>query len=201
VRIRLFALGGVEVAMTRSVALFSNAIALLLVLSLISSARAQSTTSAVETAYQAILANPKVTKALDDIKADDARTFEEQKRITEIPAPPFKEKARADYFLKRFQDLGFKDASMDAEGNVIALRKGSVGKPKLVISAHLDTVFPEGTDITVKEKDGVVRAPGIGDDARGLAALLSVLCALNANEIKTVGDVMFVGTVGEEELG
>jgi tripeptide aminopeptidase len=201
VRIRLFALGGVEVAMTRSVALFSNVIALLLVLSLISSARAQGTTSAVETAYQAILANPKVTKALDDIKADDARTFEEQKRITEIPAPPFKEKARADYFLKRFQDLGFKDASIDAEGNVIALRKGSVGKPKLVISAHLDTVFPEGTDITVKEKDGVIRAPGIGDDARGLAALLSVLRALNANEIKTVGDVMFVGTVGEEELG
>ena len=177
-RIRLFALGGVEVAMTRSVAFFSNAIALLLVLSLISSARAQSTTSAVETAYQAILANRKVTKALDDIKADDARTFEEQKRIAEIPAPPFKEKARADYFLKRFQDLGFKDASMDAEGNVIALRKGSVGKPKLVISAHLDTVFPEGTDITVKEKDGVIRAPGIGDDARGLAALLSVLRAL-----------------------
>ena len=98
--IRLFALGGVEVAMTRSVALFSNSIALLLVLSLISSVRAETTTSAVETAYQAVFANPKVTKALDHIKADDARTFEEQKRITEIPAPAFKEKARADYFLK-----------------------------------------------------------------------------------------------------
>jgi tripeptide aminopeptidase len=122
VRIRLFALGDVEVAMTRSVALFSNSIAHLLVLWLISSVRAETTTSAIETAYQAILANPKVTKAFDDIKADDARTFEEQKRITEIPAPPFKEKARADYFLKRFQDLGFKDASMDAEGNVIRTR-------------------------------------------------------------------------------
>ncbi len=189
--------------MTRSAALLFNSIALLLVLSPISSARAQSITSgsAVETAYQAILAIPKVTKALDDIKADDTRTFQEQKRITEIPAPPFKEKARADYYLKRFQELGCKDASMDAEGNVIALRRGSAGKPKLVISAHLDTVFPEGTDIQVKEKDGVIRAPGIGDDARGLAALLSMLQALNANEIKTVGDIMFVGTVGEEELG
>src|SRR5262245_36623198 len=194
-------LGRVEVAMTRSVALLSNSIALLLVLSVVSNARAQITTSAVEIFSQAILANPKVAKALDDIKADDARTFAEQKRIAEIPAPPFKEKARADYFLKRFQDVGFKDASIDAEGNVIALRAGSAGKPKLVISAHLDTVFPDGTDVTVKEKDGVVRAPGIGDDARGLAVLLSVLQALNANEIKTVGDVMFVGTVGEEELG
>jgi len=136
-----------EVAMRRSVALLSNSIALLLVLSLVSNARAQITTSAVEIFSQAILENPKVAKALDDIKADDARTFAEQKRIAEIPAPPFKEKARADYYLKRFQDLGFKDASMDTEGNVIALRKGSVGKPKLVISAHLDTVFPEGTDI------------------------------------------------------
>src|SRR5215813_3372768 len=189
--------------MTRSAAPSFPSLALVLLLSLIGSARAQGTpsASAIDTAYQAILANPKVTKTLDDIKADDARTFEEQKRIAEIPAPPFKEKARADYYLKRFQDFGFKDASIDAEGNVIALRAGSIGKPKLVISAHLDTVFPEGTDITVKEKDGVIRAPGIGDDARGLAALLSLLQALNANEIKTVGDVMFVGTVGEEELG
>jgi tripeptide aminopeptidase len=189
--------------MARSAVLSFNSIGVLLVLSLIGDARAQATTSdsAVEAAYQAIFANAKVTKALDDIKADDARTFEEQKRIAEIPAPPFKEKARADYYLKRFQELGFKDASIDAEGNVIALRKGSAGKPKLVVSAHLDTVFPEGTDITVKEKDGVTQAPGIGDDARGLAALLSVLQALKANDIKTVGDLMFVGTVGEEELG
>jgi acetylornithine deacetylase/succinyl-diaminopimelate desuccinylase-like protein len=157
---------------------------------------------AVDTAFQAILANPKVSKTLEDIKADDARTLAEQKRITEIPAPPFKEKVRAEYYLKRFQELGLKDASIDSEGNVIALRRGSGGgRPKLVVSAHLDTVFPEGTDVSVKEKDGAILAPGIGDDSRGLAALLSLLKAINANEIATVGDVMFVGTVGEEELG
>ena len=157
---------------------------------------------AVETAYQAILANPKVTKTLEDIKADDERTLAEQKRITEIPAPPYKEKARAEYYLKRFQELGLKDASIDGEGNVIGLRKGSGGgRPKLVVSAHLDTVFPEGTDVSVKEKDGAILAPGIGDDSRGLAALLSLLKSINANEIATVGDIMFVGTVGEEELG
>jgi tripeptide aminopeptidase len=153
-------------------------------------------------AVEAILANPKVIKAFDDIKADDARSFAEQKRITEIPAPPYKEKVRAEYYLKRMQELGFKDAAIDSEGNVIALRKGSGGgRPKLVVSAHLDTVFPEGTDVTVKEKDGAILAPGIGDDSRGLAALLSLIKSINANEIATVGDVMFVGTVGEEELG
>ena len=132
----------------------------------------------------------------------DDRAFAEQKHITEIPAPPYKEKIRAEYYQKRMQELGFKDAAIDAEGNVIALRKGTGGgRPKLVLSAHLDTVFPEGTDVTVKEKDGVILAPGIGDDSRGLAALLSLIKAMNANEIATVGDILFVGTVGEEELG
>jgi tripeptide aminopeptidase len=70
-----------------------------------------------------------------------------------------------------------------------------------VVSAHLDTVFPEGTDVSVKEKDGIVLAPGIGDDSRGLAALLSLIKSINANDVATVGDIMFVGTVGEEELG
>jgi len=151
---------------------------------------------------EAILAHPKIVKALDDIKADDERAFAEQKRITEIPAPPFKETVRAEYYQKRMQELGFKDASIDAEGNVIALRKGSGGgRPRLVVSAHLDTVFPEGTDVTVKEKDGAIVAPGIGDDSRGLAAMLSLIKAMNENQIATVGDIMFVGTVGEEELG
>jgi acetylornithine deacetylase/succinyl-diaminopimelate desuccinylase-like protein len=151
---------------------------------------------------EAILGNPRVVKTLDDIKADDERALAEQKRITEIPSPPYKEKVRAEYYLKRMQELGFKDASTDAEGNVIALRKGSGGgRPKLVVSAHLDTVFPEGTDVAVKEKDGAILAPGIGDDSRGLAALLSLVKAMNANEVMTVGDIMFVGTVGEEELG
>ena len=165
-------------------------------------AQAASAGSAVEAASEAILANAKAIKALEDIKADDEAAFAEQKRITEIPASPYKENRRAEYLLKRFVELGFKEASIDAEGNVIALRKGSGGgRPKLVVSAHLDTVFPEGTDVTVKEKDGVILAPGIGDDSRGLAALLSLIKSLNANDIATVGDLMLVGTVGEEELG
>ncbi|HTC97368.1 MAG TPA: M20/M25/M40 family metallo-hydrolase [Bradyrhizobium sp.] len=158
--------------------------------------------SNVDAATQGLVDNPKVKAALETIKADDAATFAEQKRITEIASPPYKEKVRAEYYLKRMQELGLKDATIDAEGNVIALRKGTGGgHPKLAISAHLDTVFPEGTDVTVKEKDGTFVAPGLGDDARGLVALLSIIKAMNANGISTVGDIMFVGDVGEEELG
>jgi tripeptide aminopeptidase len=170
---------------------------------LVTSAFAQAPSpQTMDAAMLALLGNAKVSKTLDDIKADDARSLEEQKRITEIPAPPFKEKVRAEYYLKRMQELGFKDASIDSEGNVIALRKGTAGgRPKLVVSAHLDTVFPEEVDVTVKEKDGVINAPGIGDDSRGLAALLSLVKAMNENGIATVGDLLVVGTVGEEELG
>jgi tripeptide aminopeptidase len=165
-------------------------------------AQAESPSSLIEAASRAILASPKVLKTLDDIKADDVTAFTEQKRITEIPSPPFKESVRAAYLLQRFRELGLADASIDSEGNVIGLRRGKgAGRLKLVVSAHLDTVFPEGTDVTVKEKDGIALAPGIGDDSRGLAALLSLLKAMNGNDISTVGDVMFVATVGEEELG
>src|SRR6266481_1653844 len=165
-------------------------------------AKAPSAASTVETACQAILANPKVIKTFEDITRHNDTALAEQKRITEIPAPPYKEHVRAEYYLNRFQELGLKDAFIDTEGNVIGLRKGSGGgRPKLVVSAHLDTVFPEGTDVTVREKDGVILAPGIGDDSRGLAALLSLIKSMNANGITTVGDILFVGTVGEEELG
>jgi len=190
-----------KISLTRSI---FTAAALLMAFPLARQACAQTASpgSPVDSAYAAILTNAKVIKTLEDIKADDARTFAEQKRITEIPAPPYKEKVRAEYYVKRFHELGFKDAAIDSEGNVIGLRKGSGGgRPKLVVSAHLDTVFPEGTDVSVKEKDGVILAPGIGDDSRGLAALLSLIKSINANEITTVGDIMFVGTVGEEELG
>ena len=155
----------------------------------------------VEGSLSAVQGDARVAKALEALRADDGRTFTEQKHIAQIPAPPFKEKVRAEYYLKRFQELGLKDASIAPEGYVIATRKGSGQGPQLVVSAHLDTVFPEGTDLTLKEKDGRTYGPGIGDDARGLAALLSVIDALNKSGIETVGDLVFVGTVGEEELG
>jgi tripeptide aminopeptidase len=151
--------------------------------------------------FATMSANAQVKKALDFIRQDEAKTLAEQKELTVIPSPPFKEEVRAAEYRKRLQALGFKDARIDKEGNVIAVRRGSGSGPKLVFSAHMDTVFPAGTDLTIHERDGKLYAPGIGDDTRGLAELLSVARALDASGIKTVGDIWFVGTVGEEGLG
>ncbi|MBV8270763.1 MAG: M20/M25/M40 family metallo-hydrolase [Cupriavidus sp.] len=156
---------------------------------------------AVDTTYTKLEASPVYKKLMADIHADDPRALAELKTMTEIPAPPFKEKARAEYFVSRLKALGLTDARIDAEGNAIGIRKGVGNGPRLLVSAHLDTVFPEGTDVTVKPRDGRLYAPGIGDDTRGLAMLLSWLKVLNENKVKTVGDLVFVGNVGEEELG
>uniref|UniRef100_UPI000364B7D5 M20/M25/M40 family metallo-hydrolase n=1 Tax=Cupriavidus sp. BIS7 TaxID=1217718 RepID=UPI000364B7D5 len=156
---------------------------------------------AVDAAYSKLEASPVYKKLMADVRADDPRALGELKTMTEIPAPPFKEKARAEYFVARLKALGLTDAHIDAEGNVIGIRKGVGNGPKLLVSAHLDTVFPEGTDVTVKARDGKLYAPGIGDDTRGLAVLLSWLKVLNENKVRTVGDLIFVGNVGEEELG
>lgn len=155
--------------------------------------------SADETARLA--KHPAVARALELLRADDARTLTEQVAITRIPAPPFKESVRAADFAARLRAAGLTDVSIDAEGNVIGKRPGAARRPLLVVSAHLDTVFAEGTDVTVAVREGRHHAPGIMDDARGLAALLSVLRSLQEAKLRTAGDVWFVGTVGEEALG
>jgi tripeptide aminopeptidase len=157
--------------------------------------------SEAKSAFGAITAHPSVQKGLAFLQADDANTLDDQKQMTVIPAPPFKEQKRAEYYRARLQELGLQDVRIDSEGNALGVRRGSGAGPKLVVSAHLDTVFPEGTDVSIKEKDGRLYAPGISDDTRGLAELLSIIRAFNATGIKTVGDIWFVGTVGEEELG
>ncbi|MEQ1657961.1 MAG: M20/M25/M40 family metallo-hydrolase [Hylemonella sp.] len=157
--------------------------------------------SQTEAAFVKLTAHAGVKQAVDFLRADDERTLKDQIELTEIPAPPFKEMVRAQEYQKRLKALGLGDARIDAEGNVIAVRKGNGKGPVLVLSAHLDTVFPEGTDVKVKVKGNRYEAPGIYDDGRGLASLLSVLRALNQTGLKTVGDIVFVGTVGEEELG
>jgi tripeptide aminopeptidase len=156
---------------------------------------------AVDTAYTQLMAAPAVQRLLAAVKADHARTIDDLKLLTEIEAPPFKEQKRAEAFLARMKAVGMTDARIDAEGNVVGLRKGTGGGPKLVISAHLDTVFPSGTDVKVKERDGKLYAPGISDDTRGLTVLLSWLKVLNDQKVETVGDLLVVGNVGEEELG
>lgn len=155
----------------------------------------------VDKAYTQLLAAPAIQKLMEAVKADHERSIQDLILLTEIEAPPFKEQKRAEAFLARAKALGLADAKIDAEGNVVGLRKGTGNGPKLLVSAHLDTVFPAGTNVKVKQEGNKYSAPGISDDTRGLAVLLSWLKVLNDNNIQTVGDLLIVANVGEEELG
>lgn len=145
--------------------------------------------------------DPAVQEAFEIIEDLEPRTLEDHITITEIPAPPFGEDERAAAYLEMLQEAGVDEAYRDEEGNVIAVRRGTVGDRTLVVSGHLDTVFPEGTDVTVEMRGDTLFAPGVGDDSRGLAMVLTVLRAMNRAELQTEADVWFVGTVGEEGLG
>jgi acetylornithine deacetylase/succinyl-diaminopimelate desuccinylase-like protein len=145
--------------------------------------------------------NPAVRSAMERIRADNAWTIEQQISICEIPAPPFKEERRAAEMKKRFEALGLRNVRIDSIGNVIAERTGTGGGPVVVIAAHLDTVFPEETDVQVKREGTMLRGPGIGDDCRGLAVLLAVAKAMTASNVRTQGTIYFVANVGEEGPG
>ncbi len=144
---------------------------------------------------------PKVRRALDYLKATEPDTTKDQIKACEIPAPTFQEQKRAEYFKQRFTELGLKNVRIDGIGNVIGERPGAGAGPTLVLAAHLDTVFPEGTDVKVKRNGSILAGPGIGDDCRGLAVILAVARALNEVKIETQGTILFVANVGEEGLG
>ena len=144
---------------------------------------------------------PGVARALAYAVRTEPQTIEEQIAICEIEAPPFKEARRAADYVRRMQALGLRNVRIDSVGNVIGERPGEPGQPVIVISGHLDTVFPEGTDVRVKREGTMLRGPGIGDDCRGLAVVLAVARAMNDAQLRTRGTVLFVGTVGEEGAG
>jgi tripeptide aminopeptidase len=156
-------------------------------------ARAQSVATLAE--------SPVVRAALDVARADEPQVVEDQVRFCEIPAPPFKETARAQAVKATFEQLGLVNVRLDKAGNVLGDRPGGSPQPHLVVAAHLDTVFPEGTDVRVKRDGAVLKGPGIGDNCRGLAALVATVRALKRANVQTVGPVTFVADVGEEGLG
>lgn len=143
-----------------------------------------------------------VRVAFDFIRQQKDNTTEDLITLTEVLAPPFMEDERGKVFSQMLQEAGVDSIWTDKVGNVIGLRKGTSGEPGYVgVDAHLDVVFPKGTDVTVKKVGDTLKAPGIGDDTRGLAMLISMLKAMNKAEINTQKDILIVGTVGEEGLG
>jgi len=157
--------------------------------------------AAAEDPSLGILNDPTVEAALAAAKAQEPECIENEVRICEIPAPPFKEEIRAAEIKRQFLSLGLKEVRIDAAGNVIGVRPGASAHPNLVLAGHLDTVFPPETEVKVTRKGSVLKAPGIGDDCRGLAVLLSVVRALDAGKVQTPGTVTFVADTGEEGLG
>ena len=151
---------------------------------------------------RSILASAPFKAAQAKLDSDFDRFVAELIALTEIPAPPFKEAKRAEAYVAHFRSLGLQDVTTDPEGNVLGLRPGTDPDARLiVVSAHLDTVFPEGTPVTVRRNGTQLHAPGIGDDTRGLATMLAYIRALDAAKIRTRHPILFVGTVGEEGAG
>jgi acetylornithine deacetylase/succinyl-diaminopimelate desuccinylase-like protein len=157
--------------------------------------------AAQEAAVRQILDSPRFAAASTFIEGDQPRFVRELIALTEIPAPPFKEEARATAYLEMLRASGLTDVEMDQEGNVMGLRKGTGGGGIVAVVAHLDTVFPEGTDVKVKRAGTKLSAPGVGDNTRGAALMLAVIRAMHAAKFETRDDVLFVGNVGEEGEG
>jgi tripeptide aminopeptidase len=153
------------------------------------------------TAVAALLRDAAVKAALDAARASEPQTIDQQIRICEVPAPPFKEAARAAVLKRAFEELGLHNVHVDRVGNVLGDRPGASPRPRVVVAAHLDTVFPEDTLVKVKREGSLLRGPGIGDNCRGLAVLVAVARVLRQAAVPTPRTITFVADVGEEGLG
>ncbi|HSE37569.1 MAG TPA: M20/M25/M40 family metallo-hydrolase [Blastocatellia bacterium] len=148
-----------------------------------------------------LLGAPSIQRAFHFIDEMRGELDQDLVRICEIPAPPFKEDARAREIARRFEEIGLERVRSDEQGNVIAERSGFSTEPRIVISAHLDTVFPEGTNVHVRRDGARFHAPGISDNSCGIVGLIALARALKAGAINTEATVCFVATVGEEGEG
>ena len=142
-----------------------------------------------------------VQEALQFLREDDERTLREHLEMCQIPAPSYEEGEKAEYVRKKMVDAGLSDVHIDEVGNVLGTWKGTGNGPRIMIAGHTDTVFPRDTDLTLKKEGERYSCPGIGDDTRAVAELLSLARALNATGIHGEGDIVFCANVCEEGLG
>lgn len=182
-----------------------HAMLLWLALFLVPQAGAASGPSAGAVELRAVVDSAAFKTAAAALDRDFDRHVADTIRLTEIPSPPFKESERAKAYADLFRQHGLADVEIDTAGNVLGLRRGTAAgrgaRPLVAIAAHLDTVFPEGTKVTVRREGTKLFAPGVGDDTRSLAVLLALVRAMDAAAIHTQADILFVGDVGEEGLG
>ena len=144
--------------------------------------------------------NPRVRAALDWFTPNISWINDQQARLTEIPAPPFQEAPRAAALKELLAEAGL-SVQIDKAGNVIGELRGVNEKEIVIVSAHLDTVFPAGTEVKVHREGSRMTAPGISDNGTGVAALLALARAVRFARLKLQRTILFVGDVGEEGEG
>jgi acetylornithine deacetylase/succinyl-diaminopimelate desuccinylase-like protein len=149
----------------------------------------------------ALLSDPAFRRAETAITAGFDRFVQDIVTLTEIAAPPFGEGPRAEKFAIMLAEAGIASVSTDAAGNVLGFRAGQGSGQLIAVAAHLDTVFPAGTDTKVRREGNRLFAPGVGDDTRGLAVLLALARAMAETGLSTRDDILFVADVGEEGPG
>ena len=151
--------------------------------------------------FDALVKDEKVQKALKFMEEDQDAVIDRQIELTLIPAPTYHEQKKAERMLEMFKEEGLSDCHIDEYGNCVGIRNGTGGGKTTLVEGHMDTVFALDTELKIVREDGFIKCPGIVDDTRGCAAVLSTIRALNAAGIQTKGDIHFVGTVQEEGTG
>lgn len=158
-------------------------------------------TTAADATIHRIMESEAFRRAHATLAAEHERTVQDIVTLTEIEAPSFQEAKRAQAWRAMAEAHGLQELEIDAEGNVTGIRRGAGNGRLVCVAAHLDTVFPPGTDVTVRREGTKLFAPGVGDDTRSLAVLLAWLRAMDAAGITTRDDLLFVADVGEEGPG
>jgi tripeptide aminopeptidase len=163
-------------------------------------AEVSETLAALQQEIAQLAALPQVRSAYAWLLSQEAQFAEWQLQLAGIAAPPFGEQARSEWLLERFLELGLADVQTDEVGNVFGTYPGGSGK-QVALSAHIDTVFPAGTPLNVRQQGHRLYGPGISDNGAGVTALLAVAGALQASRIRTASPILFIGNVGEEGEG
>ncbi|MBR2825286.1 MAG: M20/M25/M40 family metallo-hydrolase, partial [Solobacterium sp.] len=155
----------------------------------------------VQQSFDQLVQKESVLNALHFMEDDQENIIQKQMELTLIPAPTFQEEKKAQRFLEMFQEEGLEDCHIDEYGNVVGIRKGTGNGKTILVEGHLDTVFPMETELKIIRENGWIYCPGIVDDTRGCASVLSTIRAMNHAGLQTKGDIQFVGTVQEEGMG
>lgn len=153
-------------------------------------------------ALAALFAEPSVSRAIDLVRTTDAETIGDMIELVQISAPSLHERKRALRVRDKLARVGMRETVIDDAGNVIARIDGAdPDLPAIVLAAHLDSVFPRTTPLEVRQAHGRIQAPGIADNARGLAALIALARVLRAARVRPARPLLFVATAGEEGAG